>query len=142
MKKIGIAVILMLIFISCSNEKAKSPMVSDYHGKWELIEVTGFRPANIIFDKLGWQESYVFNTDETFIKTRTKDNKTTTATGKFAVKKLDNETHFELTYEENNDIIGTCTGNLIEDLSINKEGLLVNSWQMCDGPGLIYKKSK
>lgn len=142
MKKIGIAFVLMLLFISCSNEKAKSPEPSDYHGKWTLIEVTGFKPANIIFDKLGWQEFYTFNTDKTFVKTRIKDNKTTTVIGKFVMTKIENEMNFELTYNENNDIIGTCSGNLTENLSINKEGLLVNSWQMCDGPGLIYKKSK
>jgi hypothetical protein len=142
MKKIGIILILVLHLISCSNDKAKSPISSDYHGKWKLIEVSGFKPANIVFDKLDWQESYVFNTDKTFIKTRSKDNTTTTATGKYVVTKLDNETHFELTYNESNDIIGSCTGNLTEALSINKEGLLQNSWQMCDGPGLIYKKSK
>jgi hypothetical protein len=142
MKKTGITFALVLILISCSNDKVKPPKSSDYYGKWTLIEVTGFKPANIIFDKLGWQESYVFNSDATFVKTRTKDNKTTTASGKFVKTKIDNEIHFELTYTENSDIVGSCTGNSTEDLSINKEGLLVNSWLMCDGPGLIYKKSK
>jgi len=142
MKKIGIIFIVMLNLVSCSNDDKKSPDASDYHGKWTLIKMTGIKNANVIFDSLEWQETYVFNTDGTFVKTRIKDNKTTIATGNFTMTNADNVKHFELNYKESNAIIGSCFGNLTESLYINTDNLLVGLWQVCDGPGLIYKKLK
>lgn len=142
MKKLGIIFILMLSLISCSKDDTKTPAATDYYGKWTLVKMTTFRTANTIFDKLEWQESYVFNTNGTFVKTRIADNKTITASGTFKTTKSDKGTSFELTYKENSPIIGTCFGNLTESLSINQEGLLVSFWQACDGPGLVYQKAR
>jgi len=140
MKKLGIIFIVIISLISCSKEDNKTPVATDYYGKWTLIKMTTFRTANTIFDKLEWQESYVFNTDGTFVKTRIENNKTTTASGTFKITKTEKETLLGLTYKESSPIIGTCFGNLSESLSVNKEGLLVSFWQACDGPGLVYQK--
>lgn len=141
MKKLGIIFVLTLSLVSCLSNDPKATSGTGYYGKWTL-EKMNVRNENVTVDKLQWQENYDFNTDGTFTKTRIKEGKTTTGNGKFVVKKIDNETNFELTYNEKTDIVGSCLGDLTESLSLNKENSLVSNWQMCDGPGLIYKKSK
>ncbi|EJL59210.1 hypothetical protein [Flavobacterium sp. CF136] len=143
MKKFGITFILMLSLISCSNEDANSSLVSDYKGKWQLIEMSGSTINSVTTgSEMSWQESYVFNTNRTFVKTRIKDNTTTTASGTFSVVTILDETHLELTYSESSTLVGSCYGNLKEDLFINNNNLLVSTWQNCDGPGLVYQKKK
>lgn len=131
----------MLSLVSCLGNDSKKTNINDYYGRWTLFNM-GVRNTNVTVDKLEWQETYDFNTDGTFMKTRIKEGEKTTASGKFVVKKIDNETNFELIYNKKTDIIGSCLGDLTESLTLNKENLLVSNWQMCDGPGLIYKKSK
>lgn len=133
----------MLSIVSCSSADVTSRTISDYNGKWQLIKMSGSRiNSETTGTKMQWQETYVFNEDGTFVKTRIADNETKTAVGTFKITKNGQETLFELTYKESNDIIGSCFGNLTENLFINPDNLLVSSWQMCDGPGLIYKKTK
>jgi hypothetical protein len=143
MKKIAIVLILILSLISCSsNDKSKASAVSDYYGKWTLVKISGNKiNAETTGSKMEWQENYVFNTDGTFVKTRLADNTTTTSGGTFVIEKKDNTVGFALTHKESSPIIGNCMGDLSEFLSINEDNLLQSSWQMCDGPGLLYKKS-
>jgi hypothetical protein len=143
MKKMAIVLILTLSLISCStNDKSKATAVSDYYGKWTLVKISGNQTnSETTGSKMEWQENYVFNTDGTFIKTRVRDNVTTTSTGTFVIEKKDNTVGFALTHKESSAIIGNCMGDLSEFLSINEDNLLQSSWQMCDGPGLIYKKA-
>ena len=131
----------MFCLISCSNNEADRIVAPDYYGKWELTRLTGvFIPALYIEGQPQWHEYYDFKTDGTFLKTRIQGTTKTDAFGKFEIIKLQNETHLSLTYNEDNDIIGNCFGNLGEDLYINSEGLLTSTWKMCDGPGLFYDK--
>ncbi|MEP6805826.1 MAG: hypothetical protein ABI892_14960 [Flavobacterium sp.] len=146
MKKFGIVIILMLSLISCSSEKndadSKATVLTDYYGKWTLIKMSGsFINSETTGSKMEWQETYVFNTDGTFTKTRVKNNITTVSSGTFVLTNIDNKTGFALTHKEKSSIIGNCHGDLSEFLSVNQDGLLQSSWQMCDGPGLIYKKA-
>ncbi|MNQ70400.1 hypothetical protein D3C85_850370 [compost metagenome] len=143
MKNIGIVFILMFCFLSCSNSGADSVVITSYYGKWKLTKRTGvFILALYMEGNPQWQEFYDFKTDGTFTKTRVQETTKTFASGKFEIKKNQNETQLNLTYTEDNDIIGNCFGNLSEDLYINSEGLLTSSWQMCDGPGLFYEKMR
>lgn len=133
----------MLSLISCSNEDANPPLVLDYYGKWQLTEMSGSVINSVTTGpEMDWQESYVFNTNRTFVKTRIKDNTTTTASGTFSISKTSNETHFELTYSKNSTLVGSCYGNLKEELLINNNNLLESTWQNCDGPGLVYQKKE
>lgn len=143
MKKFGAAFILMLSLISCSGDDANPSLALDYYGKWQLIEMSGSTINSVTTEsEMDWQESYVFNTNRTFVKTRIKDNTTTTASGTFSVVKTSDETHFELTYSKSSTLVGSCYGNLKEDLFINSNNLLVSTWQNCDGPGLVYQKKE
>jgi len=48
--------------------------------------------------------------------------------------------YLELTYENDSEIIGSCYGNLKEELYFKANNSLSSTWQNCDGPGLEYKK--
>jgi hypothetical protein len=143
MSKFGIVFIIMFSLISCSNSETGAIPAPNYYGKWELTRMTGvFIPALYIEGQPQWQEFYDFKKERTFIKTRIQGATKTYASGKFEIVKIQNETHLSLTYNEDNDIIGSCFGNLGEDLYVNSEGLLTNTWRMCDGPGLFYEKMR
>jgi hypothetical protein len=143
MKKFGVAFILMFCHISCSNNAADRVVAPNYYGKWKLTKMTGvFIPSFYINGNPQWQEFYDFKKDSTFIKIRIEETTKTYASGKFEIIKNQNKTHIKLTYKEDNDIIGSCFGDLSEDLYVNSEGLLTSTWRMFDGPGLFYKKMR
>lgn len=131
----------MLSLISCSSDDANPSLA--YYGKWQLIEMSGSIARSVTTgSEMDWQESYTFNTNGKFVKTRIKNNTTTTVSGTFSISKTSNETHLELTYSESSTLVGSCYGNLKEELFINSNNLLVSTWQNCDGPGLVYQKKE
>lgn len=131
----------MLSLISCSNDDANPSLA--YYGKWQLIEMSGSIAHSVTTgSEMDWQESYTFNTNGKFVKTRIKNNTTTTVSGTFSISKTSNETHLELAYSESSTLVGSCYGNLKEELFINSNNLLVSTWQNCDGPGLVYQKKE
>ncbi|MDX6183021.1 hypothetical protein SGQ44_11925 [Flavobacterium sp. Fl-77] len=145
MKKIGIIFILVLSLFSCSNEtkEISAASASDFHGKWTLIKMSGtFPDSETTGNQMEWQEFYIFNTDRTFVKTRVRNNTTTTESGIFETKDFNGLTHFELTFLGNSTLAGNCYGNSKESLFIDADGLLTGTWRTCDGPGLVYKKSQ
>lgn len=144
MKKLGIVFVLILNLISCSNDSdnIKAKTETDYVGKWTLVKMTGsVINSETTGSKMEWQESYVFNIDGTFLKTRVQDNVVTTSGGTFEIKKDDDYAVLKLIHYQSNSIIGNCSGDLSEFFSVNKDGFLQSSWWSCDGPGLFYKKS-
>lgn len=92
-------------------------------------------------DNLEWQESYDFKKDNNFTKTRIREGITTKISRTFSMEKKD-VTYFELTYITTSPIIGSCDGEKKEVLFLTNEGLLKNTWNHCDGPGLIYEKAE
>jgi hypothetical protein len=143
MKKFGVIFMLLLSLVSCSSNDAESSRTPNYYGKWKLVKTTAsFTLAIYIMGEPQWQEYYDFKTDGTFVKTKIQNNVTTTASGTFGIVKIQNETHFALTYPVASDIVGSCYGNLSEDLFVKPDGTLASTWQNCDGPGLIYQKTK
>ena len=143
MKKIGILLILIIILVSCSSDEAVATGDVDYFGNWELTKMSSaFTPAISFSNALEWKESYDFNENGTFTKTRLRDNKSITVSGTYVVTKTPNEIQFELTYEKDNDIIGSCSAEPKEILFINSSKKLFSTWQNCDGPDLEYEKVK
>ncbi|WP_029270126.1 hypothetical protein [Flavobacterium sp. KJJ] len=137
MKKIGVLLILLFSIVSCSsNETETDPIGTDYYGKWiQFVE------AKYNDDPNPSQVSYQFNKDNTFTKTLNYYDTTTNASGTFEVKKDGNTTVFVLTYTQQNSIISSCTGGLIESLTLDKFGHLNDNAGMCDRYGK-YKKAK
>jgi len=144
MKKIGLLIVLLISLTSCSNDDNNNKPTKAYHGKWNLTVMDRIKSpfANYII-VLEWEESYIFNSNGSFSKTRIMDNKTSTISGFYSVVETSDKTHFTLLYGASNEMIASCTGNLIENLYItNSTGRLYNTWETCDGPLLIYDKSK
>ncbi|WP_428233115.1 hypothetical protein [Flavobacterium sp.] len=141
MKKLVIICILMLSLVSCSsdNVKSSSSVETEYYGKWTLVKITGNFVTNTT-SNMAWKETYIFNTDGTFSKTKTENNTTITAVGTFKITTPPNETLFELNYKESSSIVESCNGHQTENLHLNKDNTLASDWQNCDGWGLIFKK--
>ncbi|WP_343588285.1 hypothetical protein [Flavobacterium sp.] len=138
MKKNGLLIVMLISLISCSDSDDKSS--ESYIGKWTLIRMGSNNPAANSIDILEWEESYIFNSNNTFSKTRKRDGKTTTISGTYSVMKTTDQTKFELSYSAQSDIIGSCTA-LKENLYIiNDIGSLYSAWSICDGPLLVYDK--
>lgn len=136
MKKIVLLFGLVLTLISCSNNDSDDVVVSDYYGKWNQ-----FADQPYTNDPSSTQFSYQFNKDNTFTKTRNYDNKITTLSGTFEIKTTENATTFVLTYTEQNFLISSCTGGLLESLTLDKSGRLNDNASMCDR-SYTYKKAK
>jgi len=112
--------------------------------KWQLVQMSG-NIANVppvTGSDMEWQEWYVLYPDDTFIKTRVRNNATTSADGSYSLVTLSGEQFLELTYPSGNELIGNCSAETKELLVIKSDDELASTWQMCDGPGLIYKKEK
>ncbi len=136
MKKIVLLFAFVLTLVSCSNNDSDDVVVTDYYGKWNQ-----FVDAPYANDPSSTQFSYQFNKDNTFTKTRNYDNKITTLSGTFEIKNNENTTVFVLTYTEQNFLISSCTGGLVESLTLDKSGRLNDNAGMCDRY-YTYKKAK
>ncbi len=95
MKKIGLLIVMLVSLISCSNDDSNNKedaVVTNYYGKW--VQYTEAKYANHPSSK---QYSYIFNTDNTFSKTRVYENINVTLTGTFEIITQENITRFILT---------------------------------------------
>ena len=144
MKKIGLLIVLFISLVSCSNDDNDNKPTEDYHGKWKLTSMSRNKnPAANSIDVMEWEENYVFSSNGKFSKTRIKDKKTSSASGTYSVAKTSEQTQFKLIYSTQSDIIGTCSGDLIENLYIiHAAGKMYSTWGTCDGPLLTYDKLK
>lgn len=140
MKKIGLLILSFLLFVSCSNDVSKEikPLsASEYYGKW-----VQFVDGKFGDDPSSKQFSYLFNKDNTFVKTRVYDNKTTTLSGTFEIVTNNDRTQFILTYKEYNMLISSCYGGgLKESLTLDKSNYLKDDASACDR-SYSFKKEK
>ena len=142
MKNLAIIVIFLSLFSSCSKDNEETPITTpDYLGKWTLIKMTGTMPnSKTIGEAMDWYEFYMFSNNGTFTKIRIQNKTQTTASGTYTTKKIEDVEHLELTYSAESDIIGSCYGNLKEQLYFSNNNTLSSTWKNCDGPGLDYQK--
>ncbi|UWY27066.1 hypothetical protein N4T20_15195 [Flavobacterium sp. TR2] len=143
MKKIGLLIAVIFSLVSCSNDDNDNKPAESYHGKWILTKMGSGNPAVNSIDVLEWEESYTFNSNNTFSKTRKKEGKTITVSGTYSVVKTADQIRFELVYTKESDIVSSCTSKTKESLYIiNSIGNLYGTWSICDGPILVYEKKK
>jgi hypothetical protein len=142
MNKILACFLLLATLFSCQKEEMAA--VEPYPQTWQLVSISGQIPNFILTGAdLTWQETYVFNADNTFKKTRKQDDQVTEASGTFALQDFSDGQYVVLTYDAMSSIIGSCTRvELKETLVLKTDDTLVSTWQACDGPGLVYKKVK
>ena len=109
--------------------------------KWVLVQMTGgMVDSSTEGENMEWQESYVFNPDGTFVKTRERDSVITEAKGTFEMVEFDNDDadYLELTYITGANLAGNCSGEDTETLRYLSNTEIYNTWMACDGPGLYY----
>ncbi|WP_281638355.1 hypothetical protein [Flavobacterium marginilacus] len=142
MKQFIIAVTLFFFFTSCSKDNDENTNTADsYLGKWTLIKMSGtVFNSETTGNAMEYQEFYVFSDNGTFTKIRNKNTVQTTAAGTYIVKNIQEGTYLELTYSASSEIIGSCYGNLKEELHFSDKNTLSSTWRICDGPGLDYQK--
>ncbi|MEN2399432.1 hypothetical protein GKZ90_0006570 [Flavobacterium sp. MC2016-06] len=137
MKKIGLLLALFMALISCSNNDSDDKTLSaDYFGKWEL-----FMDNKYVETSIKPELFYVFNTDNTFVKTSIQEGVTTTALGTFAVLANEQGRNFTLSYNKYSSIITNCDSSLTENLFLDKSGYLSPILIYCDSFEK-YKKAK
>ncbi|MBK5192247.1 MAG: hypothetical protein JJE07_03390 [Flavobacteriaceae bacterium] len=151
MKKALLLLALLATIYSCTKETDDMVTKLEYTGKWELVKMTGsFIGSETTGSDMEWQETYIINEDETFVKTRVRGDSTTFASGTYELKDVEESGNMgpaikdiELFYDIENNIIGNCYSNkTIEYLFFSSDHRLINTWNACDGPGLEYVKSK
>jgi methionine salvage enolase-phosphatase E1 len=137
MKNFTFLIGCFLMLASCSSKDSDDKaIVSDYHGKW-----TNVIAVKDLTNPYVWRESYEFNSDNTFTKTRIYKNVTTTAAGTFQNYAEERGINLVLTYTTASTLILNCSSGLVESLTINKAGYLDNNGRMCDAEA-TYEKTK
>jgi len=144
MRKLLLFSLVLATLGSCKKEDLVEAPAAAYPQTWQLVKLTGQIPGySQTGAELPWQETYVFQADSTFSKTRQQGNSVVEARGTFSVRDFLNGQYAILTYAAANSIIGSCTANTRkETLSIKADDTLLSTWMNCDGPGLEYKKVK
>jgi hypothetical protein len=141
MKKSALIFALLFIFNSCSKDSEVAP-VTEYSGKWTLVKMSGsMANSETTGSAMQWQEFYVFGADGTFTKSREINATKTSASGTYTSNKRSDVIYLELSYPQDNDIIGNCYGNQKEELYLTINNLLSSTWKNCDGPELEYEKT-
>ncbi len=133
-----IGVLSFLFLVSCSTKSTNEKELESE--KWELVEMSG-QMANSTRTgaEMSWQEYYLLNSDSTFSKFRKQNGEALQAEGTYSYLDLADGKYLELTYPSKNVLIGNCVEEHIETLRVEGNKLM-GTWQMCDGPGLIYEK--
>jgi len=147
----NLILILAFVISLCSCSKETDDVISNLEiaGKWELVKMTGNDAGTeTTGSDMYWQETYVINEDETFTKTRVREDSTVTVLGTYILSDARGLALPEsaiiflvLNYNSKNIIIESCHSNLtIEHLYFNTDNRLISLVDQCDGPGLEYIK--
>ncbi|SEF98202.1 hypothetical protein [Flavobacterium urumqiense] len=140
MKHLIILIAFLSVFNSCSKDLVPTDNTG-YYGKWTLIKMSGSMVnSETTGAAMEWQEFYLFKINRTFIKFRERNGIKTTISGTYTTTNHPDGFYFELTYPNDSEVIGSCYGNLKEELYITESNILSSTWKNCDGPGLEYKK--
>ena len=141
MKRLALIITFLSVFSSCTKDTDVTTN-ANYFGKWTLVKMSG-RIINSVTTgtAMEWQESYLFKNDGTFEKHRIRNTVETKAAGTYTAINHQDEKYLELVYANNSEIIGSCYGNLKEELYFATDDTLSSTWRACDGPGLEYQKT-
>ncbi|WP_026302451.1 hypothetical protein [Psychroflexus tropicus] len=142
--KIQILCLMIIGFLgSCSSDDSKSDFEPDLVGSWKLIQMSGSVPnSETSGAEMEWQETYRFESDGNFQKSRFREGETIEASGTYRWSDTDEERFLILEYDNESEIIGSCTQNASETISFRSESVFISTWLACDGPGLTYEKMK
>ncbi|MEX2591126.1 MAG: hypothetical protein WD426_00030 [Anditalea sp.] len=139
---------ILLVISSCKEDEIQPDLA--VQGEWILVKSEGSMTGKVLEgEELEWKETYDFNDDNTFIKTRETDDGSFQASGEFSLIEAEisdsskARAYLTLTFQSGEEIIiGTCNGTgKIEELIITHQGELINTWGYCDGAILYYEKN-
>lgn len=143
MKNLPGLCLLLTGLIACQKVEVEQVDGNAYPQTWQLVRYSGSIPnSSKTGADLPMQETYVFQADSSFLKTRRQDGQVTEASGVFSLKNLLDGRYLILTYATASPLIGACTLLPQETLALKGDDTLANTWLACDGPGLEYKKVK
>jgi hypothetical protein len=145
MKKLLLLVVASIMFISC-NEDADP--VRSLVGEWDLVSAYSvWTGTTYVGDEMNYQQTYQFRSDGTFTKIQIVDGILQEATGSYSTEEPEAvateagaRLNVTLNFTEGKELAGNCFGPNLENLVLNRNQELKNSWSVCDGPGLTYKK--
>ncbi|UII22507.1 hypothetical protein [Fulvivirga ligni] len=134
---------ILIMNVSCDStgvNEDQEKLSDDSAMNWKLTKMSGnMQGSERTGSDMEYQESYSFNKDKTFTKVRTQNGQTRQAKGTYEKVEKGSEKYFELTFDEDSELIGNCTGDNKELLYFQSESTLNSSWSACDGPGLLYE---
>ncbi len=140
MKKQILLLLLIGTLCSCSKDDF-SVGLNDVIGNWKLVQMTGNIPnSETTGSEMEWQESYLLNSDGTFQKSRDRDGLVIEAFGTYSLIENTEEVFLELNFNNQSEIIGSCSSDIKESMTFQSENIFTSSWNACDGPGLKYEK--
>ncbi len=145
MKSQFLLLLSILILSSCSGNSDELEIqdlsVEKFPQKWSLYKMTGsIQGSESTGDDMEYREFYIFNADNTFIKSRSTDVDVITSTGSYVLQTNNDGVAFLLKFPEESSLIGNCSGNNEEYLYLDAaKTTMLSSWWSCDGPGLFYE---
>lgn len=137
MRSVVFYVLATFIFSACIDDVDN--VEERFPQQWNLVRMSdpnghGFRTGN----QLDWEEFYLLREDGSFLKSRLDDGVKTSVTGTYVFEETEDETLIILTFDEENEIISSCSAEPQETLIVANNNLLIGTWQACDGPLLEY----
>lgn len=145
--KIGVSFFaLFIILSSCSSGKEENIEAADFSAdkfpvEYVLTEYSTMLPgSNVTGDDLPYREKYIFKEDLTFIKSRTEDNKTFEAEGKFSRIDINNNMYFKLVYNSKHELVESCSSKDTEYLIIDSPDKIRGTANACDYPSKTYER--
>lgn len=137
-------VVFLVCSISCdtNNEEEVSTLdfsLNTFPQQWKLVGVkAAMMPNAEIEADLNYNEFYKLSEDKSFQKVRIADGETVTGHGTFSINEEKKQLVFK--FEESSGLISNCSNQKIEYLDFSEDRLINNSWALCDGPFLYFKR--
>lgn len=148
--RIILLISILVLLSSCSSDdetnQNKPNLAFDLQATqtWNLEQMTSSADGSeTTGEDMEWQESYVFNPDFTFNKTRVTSIRTFFAEGSFTLDDGSDTLLLILSFTNPNDIVGSCSGQQRENLLLSEDlRSLRSNWIACDGPSLFYERTQ
>lgn len=153
-------IFVFLMLMSCSGDSIETGEFNSLEeinalkefspaGKWTLVKISGPQyDHEKTGEEMGFFDTYILNSDGTFIKSRTEGNTTTKASGRFdlihywpAINPEPVVAYVKFTHSSENEIIFTCDDNLVEIFYFTPDNRLVSSRGICEGMVLTFTRN-
>ncbi|HSF53430.1 MAG TPA: hypothetical protein VLA71_06740 [Algoriphagus sp.] len=145
MKKLLLLLLAPIVLFSCNEDADPDRTLV---GEWDLVSAYSvWTGATKVEDELDYQQTYQFRADGTFTKIQKMDDIVREAKGSYSTEQPEAvaleagaRLNVILNFTEGEELAGDCFGPNLENLVLNRNNELRNSWSACDGPGLTYEK--